>query len=318
MHIHWQCMLTGKTQELSMSWLSKIVMLSLTLGLFSHSYAADSVNLLIMIEDADKDSIPRDSRINKRVHASISQQLNQIVDVYDETSITLNKFKQGRVRRTDAELLDIARSITRPPIDIVVVLSTYASVKTSEYAKRARARVEGRLLNAKSGQFLDNFEVQSPRSWTIPYACDRQTCMLEEMGDEAKVLGDELGLILAEKLNWLLNGESADKNAAPAVAMFNDYYLEFDGFNAQEVAIIEEYLLVFSGYISHRPTQQRHTRTTLLYRSTIGTAKLSRNILKLLDELNMRATINFDGNLFSLKRITLRGENPTRDITDGW
>jgi len=70
-------MLTGKTQELSMSWLSKIVMLSLTLGLFSHSYAADSVNLLIMIEDADKDSIPRDSRINKRVHASISQQLNQ-------------------------------------------------------------------------------------------------------------------------------------------------------------------------------------------------------------------------------------------------
>ena len=100
--------------------------------------------------------------------------------------------------------------------------------------------------------------------------------------------------------------------------MFNDYYLEFDGFSAQDVANIEEYLLVFSGYISHRPTQQRHTRTTLLYRSTIGTAKLSRNMLKLLDELNMRATINFEGNSFSLKRITLRGENTTRDIADGW
>jgi hypothetical protein len=184
-----------------MSWLSKIVVLSLTLGLFSHTYAADSANLLIMIEDADQDSIPRDSRINKRIHGSISQQLNHIVDVYDETSITLGSFKQGRVRRNDAELLDIARSITRPPIDIVLVLSTYASLNTSEFANKARARVEGRLINAKSGQFLDNVEVQSPRSWSIPYACDTQTCMLEEMGDEAKVLGDELGLVLAEKLN---------------------------------------------------------------------------------------------------------------------
>jgi hypothetical protein len=84
------------------------------------------------------------------------------------------------------------------------------------------------------------------------------------------------------------------------------------------MARIEEYLLVFSGYISHRPSQQRHTRTTLLYRSTIGTAKLSRNLIKVLEELHMRATLNFEGNSFNLKRITLRGENTTRDITDGW
>jgi len=301
-----------------MSGLLKMVVLCLTLGVCSYSYGADSVNLLVMIEDADKDSIPRNSQINKRVHASISQQLNHIADVYDETSITLDKFKQGRVRRTDAELFDIARSITRPPIDIVVVLSTYASVTTSDYAKKARARVAGRLLHAKSGKLLDNFEVQSPRGWAIPYACDKQTCILEEIGDEAKVLGDELGLILAEKLNWLLNPDKANDNSASTIAMFNDYYLEFDGFSAQDMANIEEYLLVFSGYISHRPTQQRHTRTTLLYRSTIGTAKLSRNIIKLLEELHMRATLNFEGNAFNVKRITLRGKSTTRDIADGW
>ena len=301
-----------------MSGLLKMVVLCLTLGVCSYSYGADSVNLLVMIEDADKDSIPRDSQINKRVHASISQQLNHIADVYDETSITLDKFKQGRVCRTDAELFDIARSITRPPIDIVVVLSTYASVTTSDYAKKARARIAGRLLHAKSGKLLDNFEVQSPRGWAIPYACDKQTCMLEEIGDEAKVLGDELGLILAEKLNWLLNPDKANTNSGSTIAMFNDYYLEFDGFSAQDMVNIEEYLLVFSGYISHRPTQQRHTRTTLLYRSTIGTAKLSRNIIKVLEELHMRATLNFEGNAFNVKRITLRGESTTRDIADGW
>lgn len=301
-----------------MNVLSKIVVMCLMLGTFSYSYAADSVNLLIMIEDSDKNSVPHNSPINKRIHASISQQLNHIVDVYDETSLTLNQVKQNHLRHTDAELLDIARSVIRPPIDIILVFSTYASINTSEYTKQARARIEGRLLNAISGKFLDNFEVQSPRSWSIPFACDSQTCMLEELGDEAKVLGDELGLILAEKLNWLINGESPDNNVTTVSELVNDFYLEFDGFSAQDVARIEEYLLLFSGYVSHRPTQQRYTRTTLLYRSTIGTAKLSRNILKLLEELNMRASINFASNTFNVKRITLRGENPTRDITEGW
>jgi hypothetical protein len=32
----------------------------------------------------------------------------------------------------------------------------------------------------------------------------------------------------------------------------------------------------------------------------------------------MRATINFEGNTFRLKRITLRGENTARDIAEGW
>ena len=137
-----------------MSRLLKIVVLFLALEVFSYANGADSVNLLIMIDDADKNSVSRDSQINKRVHASISQQLNQVADVYDETSLTLDTFKQGRGRRTDAELLDIARSINRPPVDIVVVLSTYASVTTSEYAKKARARVEGKILPSQGNFWI--------------------------------------------------------------------------------------------------------------------------------------------------------------------
>jgi len=301
-----------------MWWLSKILALSLIFGLVTISYAADNVNLLIMIDDSDKDSIHRDTHINARVQASISQQLNHIANVYDETSVNLNSIRHGHERLADAELLDIARSINRPPIDILAVLSTYAEINTTEYAKKAQVRIEGRLLNAKSGQFLDNFEVQSPRSWSIPHACVTQTCMFEDIGNEAKLLGDELGVVLAEKLNWLVNGQETDNRPNSTVTMFNDYYLEFDGFSANDVASIEEYLLVFSGYVSHRPTQQRYTRTTLLYRSTTSTAMLSRNILKVLEELNMRASVNFEGNLYSVKRITLRGENLSRDVADGW
>ncbi|MBU3003126.1 hypothetical protein [Paraglaciecola arctica] len=301
-----------------MSGLLKFIVFCLTFAALPSAQGADSVNLIIMIEDADKNSLRRNNQINKRVYASISQQLSQVADIYDETSLTLDTFNQDREYRTDAELIDIARSITRPPIDLVVVLSTYAAITTTDYAKNARARVAAKILNAKSGLFLDNFEVLSPRTWSIPYACNKQSCILEEIGDEAKVLGDELGLVLAEKLNWLISGETSQPNTTYKTQIVNDYYLEFDGFSLQDMANIEEYLLLFSGYISHRPTQQRHTRTTLLYRSTSGTAKLSRNILKLLEELTMRATINFEGNNFNVKRITFRGENPNRDIAEGW
>ncbi|MDU0356393.1 hypothetical protein RS130_23090 [Paraglaciecola aquimarina] len=304
-----------------MNGLSKFVLILLAFGALSSSYAADSVNLLVMIEDADKDSIARDSRINKRVHTSVSQQLNHIVNVYDETAITLNQYKQGRTQRSDAELLDIARSVVNPPIDLVVIFSTYASVQTNEYSKKAQARIQGRMLDAKSGQFLDSFEVQSSNAWAIPYTCVKQACILEEIGNEATGLGDELGFVLAEKLDWLINGENPDTavdNRSSNTQITSDFYLQFDGFSPQEVARIEEYLLVFSGYISHRPTEQRHTRTTILYRTNSSTAKLNRNILRVLAELDMRATIHFQGNKFNLKRITFRGDKPHRDITQGW
>jgi hypothetical protein len=282
---------------------------------------ADSQNLLVMIEDSDSRSVSRHNPINQRVHASISEQLNHIVDVYDETSLTLGKFKQGRVRRTDGELIDIARSINRPPIDLIAVFSTYAVLNTTPYSKKVRARVQGRLLNAQSGKFIDNFEVQSPSTWTISYDCVSEKCIFEEMGDEAKILGDEIGLILAEKLAWQLYGDNSKKsqgNDPVSPQIISDYYLEFNGFSADELANIEEYILVFSGYRSHRPTQKRYARTTWLYRSTIGSAKLSRNIQKLLEELNIRATLHFVGNQFSLKRITLRGEQANPDISQGW
>jgi hypothetical protein len=146
--------------------------------------------------------------------------------------------------------------------------------------------------------------------------------MLEAIGDKANVLSNELGFVLATKLNLLLNGESTEDPSEPSInpttEFSQDYYLEFDGFSFEDMANIEEYLVVFSGYLSHRPTQQRHTRTTWLYRSTAGTAMLSRNMHKLMEELNMRATINFNGNAFSLKRITLRDEKLSRDIAEGW
>ena len=90
-------------------------------------YGAGGVNILIMGEDADPDAVPRDSQVFKRVLDALANELNgEGFNVYDETALTLGGFAQGRLRRTDAEIIDIARSLKRPPIDVAVIYTIYS------------------------------------------------------------------------------------------------------------------------------------------------------------------------------------------------
>lgn len=133
------------------------------------------------------------------------------------------------------------------------------------------------------------------------------------------MLGNDLGSVLAEKLDWLVDGGSSSGSERSSTnGLVTDYYLVFDGFTAEDFLDIEEYLVIFSGYESHRPTEQRHTRTEVQYKSSIGTAKLNRNLKKMLGELDMRATINFEGNTYTMKRISLRGERRKPNSSEGW
>ena len=294
---------------------------TLTLGFLAvPAHAADNPNILVMGEDADEDTVPRNSRVFKRVLTALQGQMDYYsFNVYDETYVTMDNFTQGRVRRTDEELYDIARSVKRPPIDAVVVFSIYASAQQKSYTTKVKARIEGRIINAKSGKFMGNFEVNSGQFWNAPNDCNRE-CILEVVGDKARILGDELGSVLAEKLDWLVQGGSSNngRDRSGTNGMVTDYYLVFDGFSAEDYMDIEEYLVIFSGYDSHRPAEQRHTRTEVLYRSSIGSAKLNRNLNKMLGELDMRATVNVEGNTYTLKRISLRGEKRKPAANEGW
>ena len=105
-------------------------------------------NLLIMGEDADEDTVPRNSRVFNRVLNALAEQVNEMgFNLYDETAITLDNFAQGRVRRTDAELIDIARSVRQPPIDVVMMFAIYASAEKLSYTTKIRARIDGHQAN---------------------------------------------------------------------------------------------------------------------------------------------------------------------------
>jgi hypothetical protein len=269
--------------------------------------AADKPNILIIGEDAAGDSVPSDSRIFKRVlDALINQMHDRGFDVYDQAILTLSNKNSAKIRRTDSELIEIARASKRPPIDIVVIFQIYASTQNLTSRTRINTLLMGRLLNVKTGKHLGSFEVDSGKSFNGPVEC-KQECILTVVGDKSRLLANDLGAVLAEKLLWMNNGdEISDHNDSNS--MTTEYALIFDGFNAKEYMVIEEYLVIFSGYAHHRPIEIRHTRSEIWYQSTIGTAKLDRNLNKMLTELDMQSVINFEGNTFTVKRITFRNK----------
>ncbi len=166
--------------------------------------AADQSNMVIMAEDAAPDAVARDSQIFTRVLGAISNELqDQGFRVFDETAITLENFAQGRIRRSDAELIDIARSIQKPPIDVMVLVTVFADVSRLAYTTRIHLRLAGRLLSVASGQRLGNFEVSEPNVHA-PLECDRN-CLLSTAGKASRRLSQDLGAALGVRLAALSN-----------------------------------------------------------------------------------------------------------------
>ena len=91
-----------------------VLMLAACAGYPAPTVASNELNIMIMGEDEDPSSISRDSQIFRRVLNSISNELGDAgYNVIDETAVTLDDFKQGRTRRSDAEVIDIAKSVKR-------------------------------------------------------------------------------------------------------------------------------------------------------------------------------------------------------------
>lgn len=284
--------------------------LILTVLLFSSvnivSYAADAPNVLILGEDSHKNSVPRNNTVYQRVLQAVSEQLHiQNFNVYDETAITLDNFKQGRIKRKDSELIDIARAIRQPPIDVVVLFTVYASKQKQVNTTKIKARIEGRMLQVNTGKYLGSFEVSSGKLWNAPTGCD-QNCLFNAVGDKAKILASDLALVLTDKLAWLYQAD--ETSTLNSNNMLTEYALVFDGFTAQEFSLIEEYLVVFSGYNSHRPIEARYTFHEIWYQSSIAIAKLNRNLKKMMAELEYHSYITFEGNAFTVKKIHLRNK----------
>lgn len=273
--------------------------------------AADDPNILIMAEDADTDGVPRNSRISTRIVNSVVTQLDQRrYRVYDETAVTINTHRQVRTRRTDAELIDIAKSIRKPPIDVVVFFTVYANVDRRKHSNDLHLRIVGRLLSVHDGRRLGNWEEELPDRWSLPNRCFQgnkgvsRDCLLEVVGRDARRIATGMISVLAERLGDRFNSSSRrrkhrDRDNRSHIV---DYSLELDDFSNRQIQDIEDYLIIFRGYNSHQANTSYSGNVEIIYRSTIKRNRLTRNLKRMLDELNIRAQVDYDGNNFTLRQ----------------
>lgn len=302
----------------------------------SHTAQATEVpNLMIMGEDGDRDSIPRDSRVFRRVLNEISDTLNgDGFDVYDETALTLDDFAQGRSRRSDAELIDIARSTKRPPIDIIVLFEIYASAERLDYTTKVRTRLSGRLLDVHSGRRLGNFEISNPRNFRAPVNCNRE-CILETVGNNARLLARDVSDVLVQKLGDEVDygkddqyedrddyGRSYDRSGSSSTTKdlasrrggnsgcrgrVQDIFLNFTNFSEQEMLDIEDVILAkFSCIVDHRPVGSHGRTHEYVFKTRLHTGKMKRNLVRALEYLGMSGRVKYQGKEFNISKVNKR------------
>jgi hypothetical protein len=186
--------------------------------------AGEQPNLLIMGEDADLDTVPRNSRVFNRVLRALATEMQTMgFAVYDETAVTMSVTNPARVRRADAELLTIAKRVPNVPIDVVVAFQIYASAEQNVYAPGVidlRIRVSGRMIHVQTGQALGNFEVSyGPGELPpLPPGCNRD-CVLEQVGEESQRIAADVGSALAIKLDALSPARPGTQMQPPVVSM---------------------------------------------------------------------------------------------------
>ena len=254
-------------------------------------------NILILGLDEDRDSIPRKNRAFKRVVSELSTQLQKGgFRVYDETTLTLDKFSQDRVRRTQSEIIEIARSIDKTKIDIAVIFTIYPNHKRLSFTTKMNPTINGFLLNVRSGQRLGNFNV-GDNSFNLPVECDRN-CVLSGVTDNASDLAQDLGFVLTEKLKRRVDGNpSATINSG----MNSEFKITLSGFQKSDANEIKEIMLNFRGYRGYDSIKEKITTVIFIYRTISKPDVIVANIEKALDHLNLKGYVTFSGDDIKVK-----------------
>ena len=322
----------GKIGRL-MTVVASIALALTVLGPRNLAQAAEQPNLLVVGEDADQDTVPRGSRIFNRVLAALTSDMSELgFMVYDETAVGMDITNPGRVRRVDAELISVAQRIQQPPIDAIVVFQIYASVQQNAYSdiKELRVRIAGRMIQVQTGKALGNFEVAvGPRGLRpLPVSCNRD-CILEHVGNEAKPIAHEVGIVLARKLDELSPTKPkrsseltapapAEAAATPAVAppasastctgLSTAYTIVMRGFDADDTGQIERLLMSFQGYEHHRPVRAQTRLSEYWYETCSDQARLERNLRVMLEQMPGQTRLALSGHRFEIQKIPAAGK----------
>lgn len=263
-------------------------------------------NVLLVTSDGDPASLARHSRPAVAAIEGTAGHLSRASHAaYDEAAVGLDgRPRHARVDRSDVQFVERARSVTRPPMDAVVAVAIFPETTRSEIGARVRLRADARILDVATGRRLGSVSATAEPPARAPGHCDA-TCLDRLKVENAGTLAAELGPAIVA---ILAGHPPASPGGSTGGGLVREWVLTFDNFDSREVSDAEDYLVVFSGYRSHRPAEILGRRHVIWYTSTSDPARLLRNVNRMVEELGVRARVTASGNEITLTRLpTPRG-----------
>lgn len=167
--------------------------------------------VMVVGDDAPEGSIRRSEPSFAAALAAFEEQLRRSgFAVSDGRALsTINEL--DRARRSDAELVQLARRQQREPLDAVVVFSLFVRLEFGQggptLAGRSNTVLSGRgvatLLRAADATSIGAFEAITPSRWPAGFECAR-TCQVEATGAEAPLVAEAIAdqVVAALKNGW--------------------------------------------------------------------------------------------------------------------
>jgi hypothetical protein len=184
-----------------------LLVASMIIALHSVAFSQErpNANVLALGEFASPYSQDKGSAVFLRVTGALNEaMIARGLKVFDETAVTMKFTDPGRKRRNDAYLIDVARSISEPPVDAILIFDIMIErrlIRASRLKEREpRLRISARILGVRDGRNFGQSEIE-PESPLPAIANDcRGNCVGEAVGDAARLLALRLGDRLADTL----------------------------------------------------------------------------------------------------------------------
>ncbi len=252
------------------------------------------VNVLALGSDGDPTSVPRGHRLYGRIVTQLNEALSERrFRVYDETAVTASFVDPAGGRRSDAALVDIARAVSEPPLDVVLIFNIHATARRSGITglTQPQMRVSGRMLGVRNGRVLAAFSAgENERLPGIPGSCDPD-CLLERLGDMARPIVRELAQTLSVRLEDLVAPRAPAPVAAAAPAgecgPAGTVMIEMRGFAAAEIERLEPFLPAFRCYDRHRRVALPDGSQAIWYEARTDAARLAADLQQALGFLQI-------------------------------
>lgn len=311
---------------------------------FAAPVVADTptINVLVVQEDWDEDSLIRNNRIqnavlntlNQTLHAPAYQSVLQRygisgMDVYDETSLTLDFYQQDRQRRRDEELISIGRTINNPEMDVLVPYTIYARAVTDPYTQivKLQMSLNYRALNIRDGRWMggDNLDIDTAG---VPFTgcatgingtpadphCVKE--FVSQYGEQlARNAGNKLAIQLAGQLgraygaaptsapaagaadtNTAVTGETMAYQAVQGCGNIpTTFQVQWIGFEQRQINAIEEYMNFWKCSLDTDLVDSDFSQVTFAYKTRADKARVIRNIRLMLELLGQVAEPRTEG-----------------------